>query len=77
MSAAPWAHRVKSANGFWAEVGVSKTNAGRVTVRIGTSDLCRGVVRLDIAAAKGLRRALTKAIREATCRLPVPAAGAA
>lgn len=62
-----WAHRVKGGvAATWAEIGLSKASAQfPVTVRTGVTRDCTYAARISLEAAKELRRALTRAIRQA------------
>jgi hypothetical protein len=62
-----WAFRVKRGlGGCWAEVGVSGSNTARVVVRTGSANGLQSFrTSLSVEQARALRRALSRAIREA------------
>jgi hypothetical protein len=47
----------------WVEIG---RKGGRVTVAVGNYSLRKGAVRITVTAAREVRRALSRAIRELT-----------
>jgi uncharacterized membrane protein len=61
-----WAFRVKGGlNAHWSEVGVSRHNSGRVSLRVGEPNgVMNHAVLLRPDQARLLRRYLTQAIRE-------------